>query len=164
MLKSLFCSFLILLSSIIIETSILSNISFLPAVPDLLLICSVYISLVNGKTYGIVTGFASGLLLDFISGSPLGFNCIFRTIIGYIFVAFGKSFNYTGFVIPCIIGCVATFIKVFLIWVISLFFKSIEVYNIFSLTFLFELIFNSLLTPLIFKFLKSFKGILSINS
>ena len=76
MFKSFLCSFLILLCSVIVETSILSNISFLPAVPDLALICVLYFSFLNGKNYGQVSGFLSGLLLDFLSGSPLGFNCL----------------------------------------------------------------------------------------
>ena len=164
MFKSFLCSFLILLCSVIIETSILSNISFLPAVPDLVMICVLYFSFLNGKNYGQVSGFLSGLLLDFLSASPLGFNCLFRTVIGYLSGLFRKTINSSGIIVPSIIGFLATILKVFLIWLISLFFKSIKIYNIFTFSFLFELVMNILLTPLIFKFLNSFRRILNIHA
>ena len=163
MFKSFLCSFLILLCSVIVETSILSNISFLPAVPDLALICVLYFSFLNGKNYGQVSGFLSGLLLDFLSGSPLGFNCIYRTVIGYLSGVFRRTINSSGFIVPSLIGLLATILKVFLIWLISLFFKSIKIYNIFTFSFLFELVMNVLLTPLMFKFLNSFRRILNIH-
>ncbi|MGN0722537.1 MAG: rod shape-determining protein MreD [Treponema sp.] len=163
MLKSFLCSFLILLCSVIVETSILSNISFLPAVPDLALICVLYFSFLNGKNYGQVSGFLSGLLLDFLSGSPLGFNCLYRTVIGYLSGVFRRTINSSGFIVPSVIGLLATILKVFLIWLISLFFKSIKIYNIFTFSFLFELVMNVLLTPLMFKFLNSFRRILNIH-
>ena len=163
MFKSFLCSFLILLCSVIVETSILSNISFLPAVPDLALICVLYFSFLNGKNYGQVSGFLSGLLLDFLSGSPLGFNCLYRTVIGYLSGVFRRTINASGFIVPSVIGLLATILKVFLIWLISLFFKSIKIYNIFPFSFLFELVMNVLLTPLMFKFLNSFRRILNIH-
>ena len=163
MFKSFLCSFLILLCSVIVETSILSNISFLPAVPDLALICVLYFSFLNGKNYGQVSGFLSGLLLDFLSGSPLGFNCLYRTVIGYLSGVFRRTINSSGFIVPSVIGLLATILKVFLIWLISLFFKSIKIYNIFTFAFLFELVTNVLLTPLMFKFLNSFRRILNIH-
>lgn len=163
MFKSFLCSFLILLCSVIVETSILSNISFLPAVPDLVLICVLYFSFLNGKNYGQVSGFLSGLLLDFLSGSPLGFNCLYRTVIGYLSGVFRRTINSSGFLVPSVIGLLATILKVFLIWLISLFFKSIKIYNIFTFSFLFELVMNVLLTPLMFKFLNSFRRILNIH-
>ena len=47
MVKSFIISTLILFSATIIETSVLSNISFLLVVPDLVLICAIYFSFLN---------------------------------------------------------------------------------------------------------------------
>ena len=162
MLKSYGISFTILLSLALIETSILSNISILPVVPDLVLIASIYISLLNGRGMGEICGFTSGLLLDFLSGAPFGFNCIFRTIIAYIAGFFGRTINYTGFVIPFVIGLLGTLSKALLIWITSLFYTSIQNYDVFSMKFLFELIFNALLTPVIFKLISCFKRSLNL--
>ena len=81
MVKSILFSTFILFCATIIEASILSNISFLLVVPDIVLICTIYFSLLNGKTVGETTGFISGLFLDFITGMPVGFNCLYRTVI-----------------------------------------------------------------------------------
>ena len=51
MAKSIIVSTLILFFTAILEASIFSNISFFIVVPDFLLICSIYFSLLNGKFY-----------------------------------------------------------------------------------------------------------------
>lgn len=80
MVKVFSVSTLILLIFAMVETAILSNLSFLPAVPDLVLLASLYIVMMNGKTAGVILGFVSGLILDFITGCPFGYNCLLRTL------------------------------------------------------------------------------------
>ncbi len=164
MAKSFFLSIFILFCCTIIESSILSNISFLIAVPDLILICSVYFSIINGSLYGELTGFTSGLFLDFITGVPMGFNCIFRTIIGYICGIFSSTVILSKFVIPIVMTGIATILKALLIFLITLFYPNVQIEGIFSYAFLFELLVNMLLAPLIFKLLGFFYGTLSINN
>lgn len=165
MIKSLLISTLFLFSATIIESSILSNISFLLVVPDLVLICCIYFSLLNGKLYGEVSGFISGLFLDFITGVPFGFNCVFRTLIGYITGLFSNTIIISGLVIPMASVGIATLTKKLLIFLISLFFPklSLNVYSIISYEFLFEFCANIILAPVVFKFLSFFKPQLSIH-
>ncbi len=161
MVKSYGISFLFIFCFALIETSILSNITILPAVPDLVLLASIYISLLNGRGMGEVTGFFSGLALDFLGGAPFGFNCIFRTVIAYFAGFFGGSINYRGFSIPFAIGILGTLSKALLVWFISLFYTSIINYEMFSLHFLFELVANGLFAPLVFNLMNSFRRQLS---
>ena len=165
MVKSLLISTLILFSATIIESSILSNISFLLVVPDLVLICCIYFSLLNGKLYGEISGFISGLFLDFITGVPLGLNCVFRTIIGYVTGLFSNTIIISGLVIPMASVGIATLTKKLLIFIISLFFPKLNLntYSIISYYFLFEFCANIILAPVIFKFLSFFKRQLSIT-
>ncbi len=163
MTKSFFVSVMIIFGAALIESTILSNLYILPVIPDLVLICSVYISLLNGKTYGQLTGFVSGITLDFITGVPFGLNCIFRTLTGYLFGLFADRIVITGFIIPVITVGIATILKTVLIWIISLFFTAINPTSLFSLDFLFELIFNIVLSPLIFSFLGFFRKTLAIH-
>ncbi len=162
--KSIILSTFILFCSVIIESSILSNIYFLQVVPDLLLICSVYFSLLNGKIYGETTGFISGIFLDFISGVPFGFNCLFRTIIGYISGLFSNTIIISGIFIPMVSIGIATIIKNFLIILISVFYPTIIIHvtSFISYKFLFELVENIILAPFIFKLLSFFNKTLSI--
>ena len=166
MVKSLLISTLFLFAATIIESSILSNISFLLVVPDLVLICCIYFSLLNGKLYGEISGFISGLFLDFITGVPFGFNCVFRTIIGYITGLFSNTIIISGLVIPMASVGIATLTKKLLIFLISLFFPklSLNIYSIISYEFLFEFCANIILAPIIFKFLSFFKRQLSIHN
>lgn len=165
MVKSLLISTLFLFAATIIESSILSNISFLLVVPDLVLICCIYFSLLNGKLYGEVSGFISGLFLDFITGVPFGFNCVFRTIIGYITGLFSNTIIISGLVIPMASVGIATLTKKLLIFLISLFFPklSLNIYSIISYEFLFEFCANIILAPVAFKFLSFFRPQLSIH-
>ncbi len=163
MAKSVLVSVLILLVAALFESAILSNISFLPAVPDLVLLCSIYLSLVNGRGYGVSTGFISGLFCDFMSACPFGLNCLLRSILGYFPGFFEGSINFTGFFIPAAFGLVGTLCKALCIWIISLFFTSVQTYNIISLSFVVELVLNTLLAPLIFKLLHSFIRTISLS-
>lgn len=163
MTKSFLCSILIILGASLIESTILSNLYILPVIPDLVLICSVYISLLNGRTYGQLTGFVSGLTLDFITGVPFGLNCIFRTITGYVYGLFANHIVITGLIIPVVTVGTATLLKTILIWVISLFYTAINPVSIISSNFLIELLFNIVLSPVVFKFLSFFKKTINIH-
>ena len=163
MTKSCLISACFIFCAALIETTILSNIYILLVGPDLVLICSVYISLLNGKTFGQLSGFISGMTLDFVTGVPFGLNCIFRTIVGYIYGLFANHIVISGIVIPVLTVGSATILKAVLIWVISLFYTAINPVSILSFDFLFEIISNIILAPFIFKFLSFFKLTISIN-
>lgn len=163
MAKSFLISVAFIFGAALIESAILTNIYILPVIPDLVLICSIYFSLLNGRTYGQLNGFVSGITLDFITGVPFGLNCIFRTLIGYIYGLFSSHVVINGVIIPVLTTATGTLLKSLLIWFISLFFTSINAVSIFSLDFLFELIFNSILAPFIFVFLGFFRKTLAID-
>ena len=162
MIKSFLISTFILLAFTIVESSILSNISFLYVVPDLVLICSVYFSLLNGKTYGELSGFVSGLFMDWITGIPFGFNCLYRTIAGYIFGLFNDVIIITGFIMPMLSVGAATILKTIFICIIGFLFPNVT--GLISTEFLFEFIANIILAPFIFKLLDFFKGYICIIS
>jgi len=158
MIKSFSVSTLILLCVTLLESAVLANISVLPVVPDLALICVLYFSIENGKLMGEATGFVSGVFLDFLSACPFGLNCLLRTIIGFIGGIFNKTLNTEGFFIPALLGFCATVLKAILLWIISLLYpSSVVAYNPFTIVFLFELLFNTILTPFVFKFLGLFR-------
>ncbi|MBO4858212.1 MAG: rod shape-determining protein MreD [Treponema sp.] len=165
MAKSLLLSSLIVFCTAIIESSILSNITFLLVVPDLILISSIYFSTLNGRLYGETNGLVSGLILDFITGAPLGMNCLYRVLIGYFFGLFSESIIVTGIVMPMLTVGIATIGKRLMLILISLFYPKINlnIYGFISYEFLFEFIANVLLAPVIFKFLSFFKKTLSIK-
>ncbi len=158
MTKCILISSFILLCTSVIESSILSNIIFLPAIPDLSLICVVYFSVHNGKIIGESTGFISGLFLDFLSACPFGFNTLFRTVIGYAGGNFNKTLNTSGFIVPLILGIIATVVKIFIVNLVTLLFPFANLipYKLISTDCLFQIVFNAVLTPLMFRLLRHF--------
>ncbi len=164
MIKSFFASVFILLCTAIIEAAILTNISFLPSIPDISLICVLYFSVQNGRLMGETTGFISGVLLDFLSSGPFGLNCLIRTVIGYISGLFNKTISTDGVIMPALLGLGATLMKTLMLFVLSyLYPTSVMKYNPFSWLFLFELCANVVLTPILFKFLGLFKKTLLLR-
>ncbi len=157
MIKSYLSAFVILIVFVLIETALLSNIFFLPAIPDFLLICVLYFSIRNGKVAGEVTGFVSGLLLDFLSGAPFGLNCLVRTLIGFVGGFFHRLMNYESFLVNIVAGFFATILKALIVYVVSLLFPNyVNSYHIFSSIFALELGMNTFLSPLIIKLLRGF--------
>ena len=163
MSKSFFSSLLVIFCFVLFETAIVSNLNFLPASPDFLLIIILYISLNNGILLGETTGFCSGLMLDFLTGSPVGFNALLRTILGFIAGFFHNVLNDSSFFLQILYGFVATLVKAFFIFLLSVFFKGVQSYPFFSFVFLTEIILNSIFTPLMFMFLNLFSDFLLLK-
>ena len=165
MIKVFSVSTLILFILAMVETTILSNFSFLLAVPDLVILASIYIAMMNGKAAGVIIGFISGMLLDFITGCPFGYNCLLRTIICYFAGFFNKNLNFKGIFIPFLIGLCGTFAKVFVTWLISLFYQNTVItYSMISVSFFTELLLNSILAPVIFKIIGCFDKHIAADS
>ena len=133
MIRSFIATTLFFLILALFETAIFSNLLFLPSSPDFLLIVLLYVAVQNGRLFGVISGFISGLLLDFFTGCPFGLNCLLRTIIGYIAGLFNKSLNLSGVLLPALQGLSASVIKIVLLLLISFFFPAgIKGYTLFS--------------------------------
>ena len=153
--------FVILLVCALLETALLSNVVFLPVVPDLLLLVVLYISVQNGPLTGEATGFVSGLLLDFLTAAPLGLNCLLRTLLGFFAGLFHDVLNISKIMIPAMLALFATIAKAIIIGFISFFFPNgVITYDLFSASFGMELLFNVILAPLVFAFLSLFSSFL----
>ncbi len=163
-LKSCFSSILIILLAALIKDSILSNIVYLPAVPDLCLICVLFLSIQNGKLFGEASGFFSGLCLDFLGAGPFGLNCLLRTVLGYLGGLFNKVISTEGIFIPALMVLIASITKALLLILLTILFPMINIhFSPFSQLFLWELLENTLLGPIIFKLLSFFKNYSSIR-
>ena len=121
-LKSAIASSLIIILASLIENAILSNIVYLPAVPDICLICVIFISLQNGKIFGEAEGFFSGLCLDFLGACPFGLNCLYRTVIGYLAGIFHRVIGTEGIIAPMLLVFVGSLAKALLLLIINILF------------------------------------------
>lgn len=165
-MKQFFVICLFFLGFALLETAVLSNILVLPAIPDFILLCSLYISVQNGRTFGCVSGFAGGLILDFLTPCPFGFNSLVRTVSGYAAGFFNRTLNISGIVFPVLAGAVFTLLKYFIADVVSVLYPNVNSleFSAAGTRIFWEFAFNALFAPVVFKFLDLFKNSLVLNS
>ncbi len=144
----------------LVESSILSRLAFLPAMPDMVLLIVLWVSIENGSAVGCTTGFLSGLVLDFLSAAPVGLNALTKSVLGYVSGRFSGSFNMNRIALPVTVAVVGTALKALLTFGCSLFFGArIVVYDLGATDFWYELVMNALFAPPVFAFLSLFPGL-----
>ena len=165
MFKTIFWTCITALFFALCNAAILSNVAFLPAIPDLVLLIAIYVSFMNSSVVGATTGFLTGLILDFISAAPIGLNAITKTLTCFIAGKLHGSFNLDHVFIPALMGFIATFLKSFFILFLSMLFGlNIQVYSFISTVFWFEVLGNTIFAPIVFALLGLFKNIFIVKS
>ncbi|MDR0399767.1 MAG: rod shape-determining protein MreD [Treponema sp.] len=149
------------LAAALLQSTLFRRIAPYHTVPDLALGILVYSAYVNGIMTGQVTGFFSGLILDFISNAPLGLHCLLRTIIGASVGLLKGTFFLDAFFLPMALCATATLSKALMLFLLHLLLAgAVPYYPLVSPTLWIELMFNSLSAPLLFGLLKLFQPLL----
>jgi rod shape-determining protein MreD len=160
MIKKILWTVILSVIAGILQSTLFGYISIFKAVPDIALCIVVYSAYVNGSMTGQVSGFFSGLLLDFMSAAPLGLNCLVRTLIGALTGIFKDSFFLDVIFMPVILCTLATIAKATIIFIVHLIMgPSVPVYSITSSVFWIELGMNAVFAPLLFLLLKRIKNL-----
>jgi rod shape-determining protein MreD len=161
MVKNIIWASLFILSAAILQSTLLSHLAIYHAVPDLTLGILVFISYVNGTMTGQLTGFFSGLLLDFLSAAPLGLNAFIRTLTGAALGLMKGTFFLDAFFLPMGLCAGATILKALLLFLLHLLFAdAIPAYSLLTPTLWVELLLNILSAPFLFGLLKLFRSLL----
>ncbi len=156
-MKKIIALAILIVAVVLFEAAALSNWYLLPTTPDIMLIVILYIGMKNGSNIGQLTGFFSGLLIDFLSASPFGLNSLVRTILGFLSGLLHLNVSSKGIIMPATLGFVATLTKATVIFIVSFFYPGkIVLYSLFSSNLWYECLFNALLSPLIFFALSMF--------
>ena len=158
MIRSIVWTVILCIIAGILQSTLIAKIALFNVVPDLALCILVYSAYVNGTMTGQVSGFFSGLLLDFLSASPLGLNCFVRTLIGAVTGIFKGSFFLDIIFMPLILCTLATLLKAGILFLLNLIMGTVvPSYSFFSFVLWIELGMNSIIAPLLFFLLKRFK-------
>ncbi len=158
--KTILWTSCISLIAILIQSTLLVRLAIHNVIPDLVLCILVFVAYVNGTMIGQINGFVSGVILDFISLSPLGYNMLIRTIIGAIVGIIKDTFFLDIFLLPMILCALATLLKAALVLILHLLFDGLPFYSFTTSTLWLEVLLNALVAPLVFAFLKLFKKVL----
>jgi rod shape-determining protein MreD len=158
LIKRVIWTVFLCLAAGILQSTLIAKISFLKVIPDLALCILVYSAYVNGTMTGQLSGFFSGILLDFLSAAPIGLNCVIRTIIGALTGLFQGAFFLDIFFMPIILCSLATVLKAVMFFILHIIMGSlVPFYSITSSVFWIELGLNAFSALLLFALLRRFK-------
>ena len=99
---------ILILGSVILQTTLIARITIFGSKPDLPLALIVSVALFRGSISGEITGFVSGLLCDTFSGGPLGAQAFSGVVIGYLIGFVRRRFYYDNLITQSICGFIAT--------------------------------------------------------
>ena len=160
MIRSVIWTVLFCIAAAIFQSAVLGRITFFTVKPDLALCILVYSAYVNGTMTGQVSVFFSGIFEDFLSASPLGMNCLIRTITGALTGVFKGKFFLDYIIMPVILCALATILKALIVFILNLIMGPlVPSYSLTAPVFWIELGINALIAPLIFLLLRKFKPI-----
>lgn len=145
---------LLVLGSVIIQTSIIAHLSFFGSKINLPLAFTISIALLKGSFHGELVGFFSGLLCDLSSGGPsIGVQPLSLTLIGYLVGLMRKRFYSESIVTQLMSGFSATiFDKLFTMAILSGLLPDYAFPKFQLLGFLSIAILNPILTIIVYRF------------
>jgi len=76
--------FLLLIAALVIQITFFEHLKMFNIYFDLVLIILVAVTLIDGAFYGIIFGFAVGILLDLIAGDLIGISALIYTLDAFI--------------------------------------------------------------------------------
>jgi len=76
---------------VVVQVTIVASIGILGGSPDLVLVTLVAVALAKGSTFGAVSGFWAGLLLDVARLGTLGFTSLLLTLAGFWIGRYGET-------------------------------------------------------------------------
>jgi rod shape-determining protein MreD len=145
----------------LIQSSLLAMLTDQHITPDLTLGILVYCAYVNGTMAGQITGFFSGVFIDFLSASPLGLNAFIRTLIGAAGGLLKGTFFLDIFILPMALCAAATFMRAIMLAGLHLLFgNAIPAYSFVEPLFWIELCLNTFTAPVLFGILRQFRPLL----
>ena len=92
-----------ILGAFILQSSLFSYLDLADIVPNLLIIVTVSIALIRGRSEGCVAGFFAGLLMDIGFGAYLGLYALCYMVIGYVMGYFNRIYYEEDITLPLLL-------------------------------------------------------------
>lgn len=121
-LKAIVVAFLVIAACVVLQSTLLGRIAILGVRPDLALVVLVFVALRRGSMTAQVAGFASGIVEDLVSVSPVGFHMLLRTLIGFLYGLFSGNVFVDPLLMPIVLTIAATILKGLVSGLVSLVF------------------------------------------
>lgn len=159
-LKTFFLSFGLIVLAIVLQSTLLHWVAVRGVIPDLGLIVLVFVAIRRGSMTAQLSGFASGVVEDVLSLSPLGFHAFIRAAVGFLYGLTEGSIFVDPILMPVILIIIATLFKA-LISSLLVAFLSIPAagFGVFAGPLWIELGYNAVLAPFLFAVLGLLKAL-----
>ena len=152
--KNKLSGILLTFAAVVLQSTIFSDFAFRGVKADIALIIIVLTANYTGNITGQLTGFFAGLAEDFLSISPLGFNALIKSIIGYLSGKTEGKIFLDPIVTPIILVLIGTILKYFISFVLLVIFIPEQQDAVFSFDFIIEIGLNIVVTPFVYLILK----------
>ncbi|MFL5982354.1 MAG: rod shape-determining protein MreD [Gaiellaceae bacterium] len=106
-------TFVLLFFAVVVQLSIMSQVTILGGHPNLLLVTLVCVALLRGAMVGAIAGFCAGLLVDSGVFATLGFTALLLTLAGYWTGRYGETTGRDRAHAPYVSVAVATILLQF---------------------------------------------------
>jgi rod shape-determining protein MreD len=153
-LKSFLLSTGLIALAVVLQSTLLHWVAIRGVIPDLGLIILVFVAIRRGSMTAQLSGFAAGIVEDFLSLSPLGFHAFIRTAVGFFYGLTVGSIFVDPILMPLILIVVATLFKALISSLLAgLLSIPAAGFSVFTGPLWIELGYNAILAPFLFALL-----------
>jgi len=157
-LKAVIVSTLLAAAAVALQSTLLRWVALRGVKPDLALIVLVFLAVRRGSMGAQVCGFASGIVEDLLSLSPLGFSAFVRTTLGFFYGLTEGGIFVDPILMPVALTLIATILKGFISSVLVVVFSIPAAgFRVFAGPLWIEAGYNAALAPFLFAALKLLK-------
>ncbi len=159
-LRTILLSAVLLGVAVFLQSTVLRWVALKGVKPDLALILLVFVAVRRGSLSAQTSGFLAGLLEDILSLSPVGFNALLRTVLGFFYGLTAGSLFVDPVLMPVLLVLVATLLKGLLSsLLVALFHIPAPGFQIFAGPLWIEVGYNAVLAPFLFAPLRRLRAL-----
>lgn len=118
-MKRIIIYFIEIILCFVIQSSMFHYIALAGIMPNLLLILVVSTAYMRGKMPGLLVGFFSGLLVDFVFGNLIGLYALLYMLIGYCIGYVHRYYSNEDYTLPILLIAAGDFVYGFFYYVIE---------------------------------------------
>ncbi|BCN31209.1 rod shape-determining protein MreD [Anaeromicropila herbilytica] len=158
-MKRLITIAIVVLLCFILQSTVFQVLALANVVPNLLLIVTVAVGYMRGRTEGIFVGFVSGLLVDMVYGDIIGICAFIYMLVGFLNGYCKKIYYRDEITVPIILVCISDFSYNFLYYVFRFLLRGrLDLFYYIRRIMLPELVYTALVAIFLYKALHSING------